>query len=62
MKSNVGAFDGAFRTLLFIISVTVAVLTGQWLWVLPGAVLFGTAVAFWCPLYEMVGFRTNKHS
>ncbi|MFN8286209.1 MAG: DUF2892 domain-containing protein [Chitinophagales bacterium] len=62
MKPNVGAFDGVFRTLLFIISLTVAILTGQWLWVLPGIVFFATAVAFWCPLYTMFGFETNKQS
>lgn len=62
MKSNVGAFDGAFRTLLFIISLTVAILTGQWLWVLPGVIFFATATIFWCPLYEAFGINTAKTS
>lgn len=62
MQANVGAFDGAFRTLLFIVSITVAILTGQWLWILPGSIFMFTAAAFWCPLYEMFGIKTNQQS
>ena len=60
MKTNVGAVDGAFRTLLFIISLVFAIMTGQWLWVIPGAILFATSVLTWCPLYAMLGVHTNE--
>ena len=60
MKTNVNEFDGYFRTLLFIIAVIVAVMTGQWIWLIPGAVLFVTAALAWCPLYAMFGFSDNK--
>jgi hypothetical protein len=59
MKTNVGAFDGYLRSLIFIITVVVAVLTGQWVWVIPGAILFATAVLMWCPIYAMIGFNDN---
>lgn len=62
MQANVGAFDGAFRTLLFIVSLTATILTGQWLWLIPGVVFLLTATAFWCPLYEMFGIQTNQQS
>jgi hypothetical protein len=59
MKSNVGAIDGFFRSLIFIITVIVAVMTGQWYWLIPGAILFATAVLMWCPLYAMFGINDN---
>ena len=60
MKTNLNEFDGFFRSLLFIIAVIVAVMTGQWIWLIPGAVLFATAVLTWCPLYAMFGFNDNQ--
>ena len=60
MKTNVGPFDGFFRTLLFVISIVVAILTGQWWWLIPGSLLFATAVLTWCPLYAVLGI--NKTS
>lgn len=60
MKTNIGAFDGAFRTLIFIVSVIYAVMLGQWLWVIPAAILFASATLMWCPLYAMLGIHTNK--
>lgn len=62
MKSNVSAFDGWFRSLLFIVSLCYAVMVGgsSWLWVIPTTILFATAVLAWCPLYEMLGINTNK--
>lgn len=61
MTANVGAFDGLFRTLLFIVSLIFAIMTGQWLWLIPTAILFATATINWCPLYEIIGFSTNKN-
>jgi len=60
MKANVSAFDGFFRALLFIVAVIWAVMTGQWFWLIPGAVLFATAVLTWCPVYAIFGITTNK--
>lgn len=60
MKANMGSFDGAFRTLIFILSICFAVMTGQWLWVIPAAILFGSAALMWCPIYAMLGIHTNK--
>jgi hypothetical protein len=59
METNVGAFDGFFRTLLFITAVVVAIMTGQWWWMIPTAVLFATAALGWCPLYAIIGFNSN---
>ena len=62
MKVNVGAFDGWFRILLFIVSVCYAILVGgyAWLWVIPTTVFFATSVVMWCPLYAMFGISTNS--
>lgn len=62
MKTNVGPFDGWFRILLFLAAVCYGILAGgnSWVWIIPTAVLFATAVLAWCPLYEMLGVNTNK--
>jgi hypothetical protein len=60
METNVGGFDGAFRTLLFIVSLVVSILTGQWWWVLVGIIFFATAVFGFCPIYGIVGVNTDK--
>jgi hypothetical protein len=60
METNVGAFDGFFRTLLFIAAVVAAIMTGQWWWMIPTAVLFATAVLGWCPIYAIIGFNSNR--
>ena len=62
MNANVGAFDGWFRTLLFVASLCYAILVGgsSWFFVIPTAILFATAFLMWCPLYEMFGINTNK--
>ena len=61
MKVKIGAFDGWFRTLLFLVSLCYAVLVGgsAWFWVIPTSILFVTVVLMWCPLYEMFGINTN---
>ena len=59
MKTNVGAFDGYFRSLIFIITMLVAIMTVQWLWLIPGVILFATAILMWCPLYAIFGINDN---
>lgn len=59
MKSNVGAFDGFFRTLLFVLSLCYAILSGAWWVAVIGAILFATAIITWCPIYETTGVNTN---
>lgn len=58
MKKNIGAFDGWFRILLFMIGMVYAIMWGPWYVVLPGTILLATAIAQWCPLYELIGYRT----
>ncbi len=60
METNVGAFDGYFRALLFVLAVIFAVLTGQWVWLIPTGILFITAALSWCPIYAITGFNSNK--
>jgi hypothetical protein len=59
MKTNVGAIDGFFRSLIFVITVIVAVITAQWIWLIPGTIFFATAVLTWCPLYAIIGINDN---
>ena len=61
MKTNLGGFDGAFRTLLFVLAIIyVITFDGSWLWLIPGAIFFATATLTWCPLYAMFGIDTDK--
>jgi hypothetical protein len=62
MKTNISAFDGWFRTLLFIVSLCAAIMAGGSLWylVIPTTILFATALLTWCPIYEMLGLSTAK--
>lgn len=59
MKSNVGEIDGFFRTLLFVLSLCYAIMSGVWWLVIIGAILFATAIGSWCPIYETTGINTN---
>ena len=63
MKKNVGDFDGGFRILLFLIAICYAVLVGgsAWYFVIPTTILFATAVAMWCPIFEMLGIDMYKN-
>lgn len=62
MKTNVGGFDGMFRTLLFVLALCYGVMTGSWWLAIPTAVLFATAIIKWCPLYDMFGITTEKET
>ncbi len=64
MKTNIGSVDGGIRVLIFIVLIINAVLQGTltaWLWVIPGAILFASALMAWCFLYEMFGITTSKN-
>ena len=62
MKANIHEFDGLFRVLLFILSVIWAVMTSQWIWLVPGGILFATAIISWCPVYAMIGINAKKEA
>jgi hypothetical protein len=62
METNVNEFDGAARTLIFIIAVVYAIMTGHWIWVIPGAILFATALLTWCPLCAILGIWHHEKS
>jgi hypothetical protein len=59
MKQNIGAHEGATRLLLFVVCMIIGIVSGSWLWVIPGVVLFSTATLNWCPVYELFGFNTT---
>ena len=62
METNVGAFDGWFRILLFLAAIVTAILIGGNVWylVIPGGLLFASAVFSRCAVYHMLGINTNK--
>ena len=62
MKANIHEFDGLFRVLLFILSVIWAVMTSQWISLIPGGILFATALTGWCPVYAMIGINAKKEA
>jgi len=55
MENNVGPFDGIVRTLIFILTICYGIMTGHYLWMIPGAILFATAVITWCPINAIIG-------
>ncbi len=58
---NIGGFDAAFRTFLFITSLLASILTGQWWWVVIGIIFFTSATFAFCPLYAIIGLNTHKN-
>lgn len=62
MKKNVGAIDGVIRILIFMIGMVYAIFTGAWYWMIPGTILLVTALAQWCPVYEVVGASSLKET
>jgi hypothetical protein len=62
MNTNLGPFDGIVRTLIFITTICYGILSGHYLWMIPGAILFATAVLTWCPIYAILGLNNHKTS
>jgi hypothetical protein len=60
MTKNVGAFDGAARTLLAVLFIIYGGYFGPWWISLFVIVPIATATSMWCPLYELVGLNTNN--
>ncbi|MGI9190619.1 MAG: YgaP family membrane protein [Chitinophagaceae bacterium] len=65
MKSNMGKTDRLFRIVLAIVFgmlswFKVGGEIGQWVFVLLGIVMAATALIRFCPLYTLIGFKTNQ--
>ncbi|MCS6934905.1 MAG: DUF2892 domain-containing protein [Chitinophagales bacterium] len=62
MKTNIGAFDGWFRTFLFVMALSASIIYGGPVWwlMLPATIFFMTALLRWCPLYDVLGVNTSK--
>lgn len=59
MKRNVGSTDRIFR-LLVGIGIAIGGVIFESYWGLIGVVLMATAIFSLCPIYLMLGIRTNK--
>jgi len=60
MTSNLATWDRVIRVVLGLALIAL-VFVGpktQWGWI--GAILVATGLVSFCPLYRMIGFRTNK--
>lgn len=64
MKANVGTADKVIRIILGIALLSMFYfVTGPVKWVgLLGIVLIVTAIMSWCPIFAMLGIRSNKSS
>ena len=69
MKTNIGTIDRVIRLIAGVVLITMALVSGftvfdinviRIVFVVIGAVLIVTALANFCPLYRLLGFRTNK--
>ncbi|MDQ7859818.1 MAG: DUF2892 domain-containing protein [Armatimonadota bacterium] len=61
MKRNMGGLDRVVRAVLGVVLVYVAVTAGGlWAWVagVGAAVMLGTALVGFCPLYTLLGITT----
>ena len=65
MKTNMGKTD---RLLRLVLAVVFGILswqgvggeTGKWVFVLLGIVMAATSLVRFCPLYTLIGLKTNK--
>jgi hypothetical protein len=64
MKANVGTVDKVIRVILGIALLSLFYFVeGPVKWVgLLGIVLIVTAIMSWCPIFAMLGIRSNKSS
>ena len=62
MKQNVGSIDKVIRVVLGLALLSlIYFLEGPVRWIgLAGAVLIATAAMSWCPIFAMLGIRSNK--
>jgi len=62
--SNVGGFDRVLRIIIGVVLISLLYFIGQstWMWVAAavGAILILTALVGFCPLYRVLGMRTNS--
>jgi len=66
MTVNMGLIDRVIRAVLggaAILAVAVGLPSAPWTWVLVGlgVVMLATAALGYCPLYALLGTRTNRH-
>ena len=61
-KHNVGNTDRLIRALLGALLLIGALLGTSWIAGLIGAVLLGTAYLRFCPVYRLLGFRSDKEA
>jgi len=60
MMSNLATWDRVIRVVLGLVLIAL-VFVGpktQWGWI--GLILVATGLVSFCPLYRMIGFKTNK--
>ena len=57
---NVGTVDKVVRIILGLVLLSLIFWGPKTLWGLLGIIPLFTALVGWCPLYSLVGMRTNK--
>ena len=62
MEKNMAGWDRAIRVVLAVIFLAVAFSQGGAWWILGilGIIFLGTSLIGFCPLYKVVGLKTNK--
>lgn len=60
MNKNIGTVDKVIRIIVGLGLLSLVFIGPQTLWGLIGIIPLGTALINWCPLYSLIGMRTNK--
>lgn len=60
MNHNVGTADRVVRIILGLVLLSLIFWGPKTLWGLLGLIPLVTAIISWCPLYTLVGVRTDK--
>ncbi len=62
MKKNMAGWDRTVRVVLAVIFLALAFSQGGAWWILGilGVIFLGTSLIGFCPLYKIVGLKTNK--
>jgi len=60
MNVNVGSLDRMLRIVVGLVLIAMVFVGPQTPWGWIGIVPLATAVVRWCPLYTLIGVRTNK--
>lgn len=62
MQHNVGSLDRTLRIIVGLVLIAMVFVGPHTPWGWIGLIPLATALVNWCPLYQVLGLRTNKRT